>query len=58
MTPQEKIELVKDIIQANRLEIKTAMENGYGKSDYIQYVNDKIEALSDMLRVYEEYWEV
>ena len=58
MTPQENIEFVKDMIQADREEVEVAMENGYEDSDYIQYVNDKIEALSDMLGVYEEYWEV
>ena len=57
MTPQEKIELVKGIIQANKNEIHSAMENGYGKSDYISFVIDKTVALSDILEVYEEYWE-
>lgn len=58
MTPQENIQFIKDMIQADREEVEVAMENGYEDSDYIQYVNDKIEALSDMLGVYEEYWEV
>lgn len=57
MTPHENIQFIKDMIQADREEVEVAMENGYGDSDYIQYVNDKIEAMSDMLRVYEEYWE-
>ena len=57
MTPQENIELIRGVIQANKDEIKTAMENGYGESDYISFVIDKTVALSDMLKVYEEYWE-
>lgn len=57
MTPYENIQFIKDMIQADREEVEVAMENGYEDSDYIQYVNDKIEALSDMLNVYEEYWE-
>ena len=57
MTPQVNIEIIKLIIKGNRNEINCAMENGYGESDYIQFIKDKTEALSDMLEVYEEYWE-
>lgn len=57
MTPQENIELIRIIIKANKDEVKTATEKGYGDNHYLQYVNDKTEALSDMLKVYEEYWE-
>ena len=57
MTPQEKIELIRLIIKGNRNEINYAMENGCGESDYISFLIDKIVALSDMLEVYEKYWE-
>lgn len=62
MTPQENIEFVRKIIKVNKEEIETAKKYGVGyrfgdNGDYIQFVNDNIEALSDMLEVYEEYWE-
>lgn len=63
MTPQENIELIREIIKIGKEEIETAKKYGVGyrfgdNGDYIQFVKDKTEALSDMLEVYEEYWEV
>lgn len=62
MTPQENIELIRNLIKVGKGTIETAKKYGlryeFGDDvDYIQFVKDKTEALSDMLRVYEEYWE-